>query len=374
MTALRPLRVGVTIGLRSCDESLWTNGIKQNALFLAKLFQNSPLGHDVHLLNTTDVAISDALPWRLDAFPTSRLLDRLDDLDVVIELGGQIHPELVAYLKARGVKLVSYCCGPEYVLNAEAIIFRRPLWDSVYINTDFDELWIIPQVAETSFGFLETYRRRPARIAPFVWDPSALDSAVGERPERGEYRPHDGPKRLSVIEPNIDVLKFCLYPVLIAERAFREAPDRISFLHVANADVFVREEREFAGLMRPLDIVRARKASFIGRVETPRFLADHTDIVVSHQWGLALNYFHLECCWQGYPLVHNAHLISDLGYYYPGSDVAAGADRLIEALVSHDETWRDYAARQRSAIARFLSSDAGLVTTYDAMLANLFAP
>ena len=29
---MKALRIGITIGLRSPDESLWVNGIKQNAL------------------------------------------------------------------------------------------------------------------------------------------------------------------------------------------------------------------------------------------------------------------------------------------------------------------------------------------------------
>ena len=35
MTAPRRLRVGITIGLHHEAETLWNNGIKQNAVFLA---------------------------------------------------------------------------------------------------------------------------------------------------------------------------------------------------------------------------------------------------------------------------------------------------------------------------------------------------
>lgn len=85
----RSLRIGITIGLRAPDESLWTNGIKQNALFLAKLFRNSALAHDVVLLNTTDVPITSALPWDLKSYPTAPFDAACDGLDIVIELGGR---------------------------------------------------------------------------------------------------------------------------------------------------------------------------------------------------------------------------------------------------------------------------------------------
>ncbi|MGF6856516.1 DUF2827 family protein [Paraburkholderia sp. CI3] len=54
------------------------------------------------------------------------------------------------------------------------------------------------------------------------------------------------------------------------------------------------------------------------------FLAQNTDIVISHQLENPLNYFYLEVRWQGYPLVHNAHLCADLGYYYRDNDVEEG--------------------------------------------------
>src|SRR6478735_8948471 len=62
------LRIGITIGLRAPDESLWVNGIKQNALNLACVLLASPLGHRVQLVNTTDVPITSQLPWDLQAF------------------------------------------------------------------------------------------------------------------------------------------------------------------------------------------------------------------------------------------------------------------------------------------------------------------
>lgn len=363
--------IGITIGLTSPDESLWTNGIKQNALYLAKLFQNSPAQHDVRLLNTTHVPISDALPWDLSDYHTVPFDEGCDGLDVIIELGGQISAEQTARIKARGTKLVSYCCGPEYVQNIEAMIFNRPLFDQVFINTEYDEMWVIPQIVETSLQYLKTFRKCPARPVPFVWDPMAVEAATADMPDKGEYRPAQKEKRLTVIEPNIDVLKFCMIPTLAAEVAWRNAPENIAFLHVANADHMVHQNREFARLMERLDIVKAGKASFIGRVVTPQFLAEHTDIVISHQWGLPLNYFYLECCWQGYPLVHNAELIENLGYYYRQNEIEAAAMRLNMVAKHHDETWQDYKNQQRKGIQAFLATNEELVAKYDSLLSDL---
>ena len=289
----------------------------------------------------------------------------------MFELGGQISEGQTDALKRRGARIVSYCCGPEYVQTMEAMIFRRHMYDQIYINPRYDEIWVIPQVTETSFYFFQTLRRRPARAVPFVWDPMCLEAASAGLPDGGEYRPRTTAKRLSVIEPNIDVMKFCLYPLLMAERAFREAPNKIGFLHVTNADQLVWDDKEFASLARTLDIVAANKASFVGRFQTPQFLSEHTDIVVSHQWGLALNYLYLEVCWQGYPLIHNAHLCKELGYYYPDNDIDAGAKLLLRAIDRHDDRWEDWRDEQRRLIGRFLSTDPALALAYDDLMFDM---
>jgi hypothetical protein len=199
-----------------------------------------------------------------------------------------------------------------------------------------------------------------------------LEARAQSLPERGEYRPRSEPgKRLTVMEPNHNIVKFCMYPMLIIDEAYRRDPDAICFTHVTNADRLAHNSPEFVTLMNYLDIVRAGKASFVGRFDTPLFLAEMTDIVVSHQWANPLNYFYFDVCWQGYPLVHNASLVPDLGYYYPGNDVQKGAEALLHVLHTHDDDWQGYARRQREILGRYTSANPALVAEYDALLANL---
>lgn len=369
---LNGLRIGITIGLRESNESLWINGIKQNALFLAKLLMKSSRGYRVTLVNTTDVPLNDALSWDRRIFDTQPFSVMKDALDVLIELGGQIDGEQTAYLKALGVKIVSYCCGVEYINAMESMLFGRRMWDALFINRGYDEVWAIPQIAPSSLPFLQSLRRCPGRVVPFVWDPMFLTERTRLMPEHGEYRASGKrAKRLTVMEPNQDVVKFCVYPMLIIDEAYRRDPDVISFAHVTNAARLAHDSPEFVMLMNYLEIVRASKASFVGRFDTPAFLAEFTDVVVSHQWDNPLNYFYFDVCWQGYPLVHNAHLIQDLGYYYPGNDVQTGADVLMDVLREHDVDWEGHAARQRGLLRRYTSKNPALVAEYDTLIANL---
>jgi hypothetical protein len=98
-----------------------------------------------------------------------------------------------------------------------------------------------------------------------------------------------------------------------------------------------------------------------------------TDVVVSHQWTNPLNYFYFDVCWQGYPLVHNASLAPDLGYYYPDNDVQQGADALLRALHRHDDDWEAYILRQRKILRRYTCEDSSLVAAYDELLLQLMS-
>ena len=376
MATLAPqsLRIGITIGLHHENESLWSNGIKQNAVYLAEALKHCPSVQSVCLVNTTAVSITSALPWDLERWPTKTFEDAKDHVDVLIELGGQIDAMQTDYLKRRGARVVSYCCGFEYVHAMQSILFDRQMWGSnLFINQRYDAIWMIPQVENISKGYFTTFRRRPAQVAPFVWDPMFVRQRSSDQPHHGEYRPRaaDKAKRISIMEPNHDVVKFCLYPILIVEEAFREMPDAIEFLHVTNAERLANNSKEFVSLMLQLDIVQNNKAAFVGRFDTPLFLAEMTDVVVSHQWENALNYFYFDVAWQGYPLVHNAHLCPDLGYYYNANDVTDGKNQLINVLKSHDQNWQDYLERQRAVIARYLPGHVDVTAGYERLLFEL---
>ena len=187
------MRIGITIGLHREDETMWNNGIKQNAIFLADALGRCAGVSGVTLLNTTRVPIGDALPWSLARYPTRPFEGAKDDIDLLIELGGQIDADQTAYLKARGVRLVSYCCGSEYVLAMESMLFGGSAGGAgLFVNQRYDAIWMVPQVAATSRPFFEVLRRQSAQVVPFVWSPSLLEARVRSSPSGGEYVPHTG--------------------------------------------------------------------------------------------------------------------------------------------------------------------------------------
>ncbi len=86
-------------------------------------------------------------------------------------------------------------------------------------------------------------------------------------------------------------------------------------MQVTNASKMARASKEFVIVMNQLDILRQHKAVFLGHPDTLQFLSQMTDLVISHQIENALNYFYFDVCWQGYPLVYNAYMCRDIGYF-----------------------------------------------------------
>lgn len=366
------LRVGITLGARDEPESQAEQGMRHSAVFLRLALQAAANVQSAVLVDLG--AASDGTDPLPDAGgqPVFLFDEVRDRLDVLIELGGQVGAQRTEYLKRRGTRLVSYNCGGEYVNAVQSVLFAgSPAGRELFINQRYDAIWITPRAAESSRGFLEVLRHRRADVVPLVWDPMLLEARCQGLRAGGLYRPRQGPARLSVMEPNRDVLRFCLVPVLIAEQAYRWRPEALRALQVTHCEGFAAASAEFIALMGHLDLVRDRKACFVGSHDPAVFLAERTDAVISHQWQDTPDEFHLEACWQGYPLIHNVASCSHLGYYYPGDEVQRGAQVLLEALAGHDRAWEAYRERQRRGIERYLPDNPELVLAYAGLLDEL---
>ena len=144
-----------------------------------------------------------------------------EPFDVLIELGGRINKTQVDTLKRQSSRLVSYCGNLEYVHAMESVLFNQPTEDSrLSANQRYDSLWTTPQVENIGRSYFEVFQRQESHPVPFVWSPMFLQERTRAFPHRGEYQPHAGPHRLTVMEPNTDIVNFCLYPTLIAESVY----------------------------------------------------------------------------------------------------------------------------------------------------------
>jgi hypothetical protein len=85
-----------------------------------------------------------------------------------------------------------------------------------------------------------------------------------------------------------------------------------------------------------------------------------------------LNYLYLDIAYMGYPILHNAYMVKDLGYYYEGSDTVGGSKMLNWILENHDNHIDEYNEKNKKVIDRYSIHNPTMIETYDKLIFNLF--
>lgn len=403
------MKIGITIGIRNKKESMWINGIKMNAIFLQNTLQK--LGHDVYLLDTNSVITrnkatgkleDDELVWDSKKYPCYDFNRKHKSMDVLFLLGVAIGPEAVAEFKKSGEnkRVVKYACGNNYVLDMEHMIFKEGEEadkHGVTFNQNIDEVWYVPQQGHQNQDYYAVTHQLPMEkvfACPFVWDPMFIDDAeslykkdavdengnVVPTPENLPiYLPGKEQEdlRLLTFEPNLNVVKFSMIPMLIAEEALGRGR-RFEKMHIVSASRLYKNGfwRKFVNKLRLTDINEKTKQPRIEvqhRYPIHYILARFADIVISHQWENPLNYAYLDVMYLQFPLIHNATMIKDAGYYYPDFEIHKGADMLEWVMDNHDKNIDEYNDKNEEVMTRYTVYNEGLLDTYSKLLDNLMA-
>jgi len=363
---MKDITIGITINIKETD-IIWNNGIAQNAINLALLFKNSPNNYNVFLVNTSE---KNELDYKLEGVDIYPIKDKIQDIDVIFILGSEIYDSNYEVLKKKGAKIVHYSCGTNYIVDMASILFDNGKDKKVYKHFP-DEIWMIPQCINSNKYYQEVIYRTEVKEIPFIWSPIFLDYALKEGNINGLYTPSNDPKRISCFEPNIGIIKFSMYNILIVEETYRKRPELIKNFYITNTEK-IRTNDLFVDIVKMFDIVKDGKATFEGRFKMPYFLHNYTDVVIAHQWENPLNYAYLEALYLNYPLVHNAYLMKEAGYYYDGFNVKQGTDMLLYALEQHDKNLEEYKEKSKKLIDRFLPTNQQSIETYDKMIDDLF--
>ena len=357
------MKPGYTIGLtmhvkKDGDLGLFENGLKQNVHFLHQLFANSPNCKRAFLLNHGEAAPVVPKGYPIKAKDVVYTADVVDQLDYVIGVGTAIDRNLVDQLHSRGAKIVGYKGGNGAVMNMEALASsgyhggQPGVGSECYFDhTSFDAIWVTPQHMHTCRSWYETIYQAPVHEVPQVWSPALLEAS--KAPGWG-YKPGKRPWRVSILDPNNTVMKTSHWPMLVFERAFREAPERWASCMVCNSVQFV-EDPAFKSFALAMTSAHARNAadtgsimSFEPRAPTSQHMAAWTDAVITHQWENDLNYLYYDVLYGGYPLIHNSDALKDYGYYYESFDALDGVRALEAAYMTHDmrlATYRKHHAK-----------------------------
>jgi len=377
------LKIGITLSLKTTDESIWTNGIKLNVLNLVRLLKRSKKEYEVCILNTVNLDWS-VKPDYLKGIDIYFFDEKFQEMDLIISMGAQVDEKhLKKFKEKHDKKVVSYKCGNNYVVTMENILFKEPEKNIIYqYEKEFDEIWYIPQQHETNYGFYRTLYRTNAIMVPFVWDNKFIVDGLfdiesgfkkGDYKKGYKYNSEKKEKVIGIMEPNINIVKFSLIPTLIAEQSYRTriGKERIQELLITNSEN-ISTNKEFLSIIETLDLYKDKKIFSEKRYQTSFILTQYIDIVISHQLLNPLNYLYLDIAYMGYPVLHNAPLCKDLGYYYEGSDTIEASKKLNWILTEHDKNLEEYTYRNRQVLKKYSNTNEDLIENYDKLIHNLF--
>jgi hypothetical protein len=379
------MKVGIIISLTKEYESMWINGIKLNALNLSKML-NQIDGLEVYILDAGSV-VSDLtkVSWDHNKYKVAKFVDMQHEVDLLFMVGASLPDSRISIMRDKNpnLKIIKYQCGNSYVVDMERTIFETfkegelPSWDS-----NHDETWIIPQQEYQNLEYYKTIYRHSdsqVKVVPFIWDPEPLIEHDKLLIKAGKKTPKYIPKprkekRLSVMEPNLNVVKYSMIPIMIAENVFREyGKDAFDKIQIGSGKKLLKNSY-YVGMIKLLDLVKSNndKIKYVSRYPISTFLADGTDIVLSHQWENPLNYAYLDAMYYGYPIVHNAEMVQDGGYYYKDFNISDGAEQLKFALNEHDKNIEEYQSKNKPVLERYMSTNPKIVDTYKKLIDNVF--
>lgn len=380
------MKIGITLTLIEDHESMWVNGIKLNVINLIKTLQQVE-GFEPCILDTgTKVKDLTKVMWDYKKYPIYKLFDKVQELDVIIMLGTTLPTVLIEKLKKNkpNLKVVKYQCGNNYVVDMERVIFDTHRADAPSWDNGHDETWLIPQQEYQNKEYYQLVYRQEAdklKVVPFVWDPENMERTNSALRNSGKktagYKPKDrAEKKISIMEPNMNVVKYSLIPTMAAEKVFREHGEGAFKQVYVGSGKGLLKNKYYKEMIKYFDMVNHEPPliKYVSRYPVVVFLAEETDVVVSHQWENPLNYSYLDALYYNYPLVHNAHMIEDAGYYYNDFSINEAAEKLEYALAHHDENIDTYNSRNAKVLNRYLTTNKEVVETYKKLIENLVNP
>ena len=239
---MRKYKIGITFNLEAKVTDIWANGANQNVIHLYHLLQHSSIVEDVILVSWgPEKRTTPPEGFMLDGLNLkyAYIEDVIDQLDVLIEGTLVIEPNQVTRMHQHGGKVVCYKMGNDFIMDMENFLFDKKA-GRVFNGTLFDSVWMIPQHENTCKSYFSIMYRCPAYVVPAIWSPVFCDQVIKRIKEKHNltfgYKPdaEKKAKRIASFEANINVVKTCFTPVLIAEQAYREAPEKIKNVYMCN--------------------------------------------------------------------------------------------------------------------------------------------
>lgn len=335
------INIGITIKLSDPKtDSLFSNGIRQNVILLQEMYEKCKNVNKSYIINTSDIdpELYKGTSWEKYS-PFIINSEQVKEMcDIVVICHGNTTLKNYSEYKKLGKKLIVQVLGSELCNFNESILFK-PEPSNIYKRNPFvTTVWTSPHFYDRDRFFFEARYNCPVYEAPYIWDPRFIEEHVKtlKKPEKPIlYTPKSEKKRISVVEPNINMVKTCAVPIITLELFFRKNPDFIDKISIFGAKK-LSEKKDMVDFATGLESYKAKKLFFESRYPIVWTLSSHTDILLSHQNQCELNYAYLDAAWLGYPVVHNSPMMKELGWYYPDNNSTIAVEHLSYIVRNFD--------------------------------------
>ena len=358
------IHIGLSFHDRPMNLALHANGITQNVVFLYQLMES--LGHHPFIVKGTapENGYLEIRGEKYRCYAFQELIDKRIKMDIFLE-GSVVTPQKTRYAlrKLLGTRIVTVQYGHAMIHDMERLFYTSEAKDPVRLRYP-DIVWASPHF-ESSFSYLEMLYSAEIRSCPFIWEPDFVSKPF----TKADYQEKPN---LQVMEPNISLMKNLMIPVAIAEKICRKNPDLFNQMLVNNSSRIGKSPYFKANILPNFPWLDGhnQKILFGGRRTFDNTLKKR-DVLVTHQWGCELNYVYLEALHKNVPLVHNSPRFKEVGYYYEGFDVNAGARACEKAIA--DKKISDYQKKSRSFVKRFSIRNPLVQKTYKALVEEVMS-
>jgi hypothetical protein len=362
MNITKNIKIGIT---SKSDENLFGNGLNQNVWFLYRLLKGA--GYDVDLVSESTKHAGKKLITQ-DVLALTP--ENAKEYDIIMECAFALEKGVSDSLIESGGVRIGVQYGNRLLIDLENMLFKP---ESAGIGKkEIHEIWCSPHF-EFSIPALEILEKTEMHVCPYIWSPDVVTNTYITHKADPFFKPSTNINNISFFEPNINIVKSCLIPVLITEDLYNRKPELIGDIYNFGS-LKLGSHKTFTTMLSKLNIKKDKKISFEGRYKLVWALhKEFAGTIVSHHWMNGLNYLQLEAMYFGTPIVHNSEFFKEHGYYYPEWDAKEGSRQLEIAIETHKDNFLLHRERDREKLWEFHPDNPKNIQGYVDLVENALA-
>jgi hypothetical protein len=355
------MNIGITCQL---SKSIWSGSIKQSAINLYECLENCGF-NPMYLCDST--VVSD---FKKDhrAFNINNIgHDKFPHIDILIMHGFYLKNSELIFIKNKypNIKIVLFYITNRIITDQQNLLSGSNFMERLSV---LDEIWLYAHHSNCA-QYIKAYHATEATVrnAPFLWSPFYINHA--KKTKDLEFNATRDPQIL-VLEPNNNISKTCLLPLLICEtfnRAFKNCCTSFSFF---NTDK-LKTNKGAKDLVSKFSVSQQDKIFLNKQWKTIDAIDRLGQYILSHTSAPEINYLFLECLHLGIPLIHNSSYIKGYGYYYPGNNILVAANQIYNAITNHTENLDVYKKENNELINSLLPSNQSNINNYKKIISHL---